>query len=79
MLSKSGCYKTRLWEERDAPVSQLILWDENRMRMGDTFYNFWEHGRLTPGEALRREEENIDRAAHEAIDRIQKLKDSMQT
>ena len=44
------------------------------MRMGDTFYSFWEHGRLTPGEALRMEEKNIDLAAREAVDRIEKMK-----
>ena len=52
----------------------MVLWDENRMRMGDTFYSFWEHGRLTPGEALRMEEKNIDLAAREAVDRIEKMK-----
>lgn len=48
------------------------------MRMGDTFYSFWEHGRLTPGEALRREEQNIETAARDAVDRIQKFKLDME-
>ena len=55
-------------------MPQLVLWDDDRMRMGDTFYNFWEHGRLTPGEVIRREEKNLNDAASEAIDRIEKMK-----
>lgn len=58
-LNKSGCYKTEIWEQRYDPIYKLVLWDEGRMRMGDTHYNFWEHGRLTPMEKLRREDEQI--------------------
>ena len=44
------------------------------MRMGDTFYSFWEHGRLTPGEAMRREEDNLYRSAKDAADLIDQMK-----
>lgn len=73
-MDKSGCYKYKIFEDRYDPVPNLILWDDNRMRMGDTFYSFWEHGRLTPGEAMRREEDNLYRSAKDAADLIDQMK-----
>jgi hypothetical protein len=73
-INKSGCYRYRIFEDRYDPVESLVLWDDNRLRMGDTFYSFWEHGRLTPGEAMRREEENLHRSAREAADVIEQMK-----
>ena len=70
-LGKSGCYRPAIFEERFNPLDRLILWDELRMRMGDAYYNFWEHGQLTPGEYMRRQERENDR-------RMQELASAMQ-
>ena len=59
-IGKSGCYKQEIWEQRYDPVYKLVLWDQGRMRMGDTHYSFWEHGRLTPAEKMRREDQQMN-------------------
>jgi hypothetical protein len=55
-FNKSGCYRKIFWDQRFEPVTELILWDDQKMRMGDAYFNFWEHGYLTAGELMRREE-----------------------
>lgn len=68
---KSGCYRSAIFEERFNPLDRLILWDELRMRMGDAYYNFWEHGQLTPGEYMRKQEKENDRRMQELANNFQ--------
>jgi apoptosis-inducing factor 3 len=70
-LDKSGCYRTAIFEERFNPLDRLILWDELRMRMGDAYYNFWEHGQLTPGEYMRRQEKDNDQRMQELASKFE--------
>lgn len=64
----------KIWEDRNDPVMTQVIWDDNRLRMGDTFYSFWEHGRLTEAEVMRREEQQLYESAKENADFIQKAK-----
>ena len=72
LWNKSACYKQVLFKLRFEPVTQLILWDEHKLRMGDAYYNFWEHGRLTEGELLRRQEQSYQNKIQDTLKPINK-------
>ncbi len=80
VFKKSGSYKPLIFEERYNPIEKMILWTDTRMRMGDAYYNFWEHGRLTPREAMRRKEAEeaqiIDRKASRIKEALQRRQEA---
>ena len=81
-MNKSGCYKPLIFEQRYDAIEKNILWTDTRMRLGDAYYNFWEHGRLTPGEAMRRrdaeEAKIIDRKASRIKEALEKRQENQQ-
>lgn len=60
-FNKSGVYKKHIWDLRHNPQIEYILWEDDKLRMGDGYYNYWKHGQLTPGESMRQQEEEFQK------------------